>query len=89
MKNQLLQDGGIIAKDRTLIGTVWKQFINSDAIILPTFLHPGYNNAAACNSIEVDIENGVVAQHQQQYDGEDEGKLQSFIFCKIHSSMFP
>lgn len=89
VKNQLLQDGGIIAKDRTLIGTVWKQFINSDAIILPTFLHPGYNNAAACNSIEVDIENGVVAQHQQQYDGEDEGKLQSFIFCKIHSNMFP
>jgi hypothetical protein len=84
VKNRLLQDGGIIAKDRTLIGTVWKQFINSDAIILPSFLQPGHNNAAASNSIKVDIENGVVVQQQQQqqHDGEDEGKLQSFILSK-------
>ena len=84
VKNRLLQDGGIFAKDRTLIGTIWKQFINSDAIILPTFLHHGHNNnAAASNTIEADIENGVVVQQQQQQqqqnDGEDEGKLQSFI----------
>lgn len=80
VKNRLLQDGGIFVKDRTLIGTIWKQFINSDAIILPKFLHHGHNNAAASNTYEVDIENGVaVHQEQQQYDGEDEGKLQSSI----------
>jgi hypothetical protein len=69
VKNKLLQDGGIFAKDRTVVGRIWKQFINSDISSLL--------QNSALNTVE-DIETAG-----RCYDGQnnkpscsDKGKLQ-------------
>lgn len=67
VKNKLLQDGGSFAKDRTLFGRIWKQFI-SDAGSSP--------QNPATNTVE-DVETARRGHDDQNNDNfcVDEGKL--------------
>ena len=64
VKNKLLQEGGTFAKDRTLFGRIWKQFINSGSLL----------QNPASNTVE-DIETAGRC-YDVQNNGGDEGKLQ-------------
>lgn len=67
IKNKLLQDGGTFAKDRTLFGRIWKQFINSGSLL---------QNPASNTVEDIETTGRCYDGHNNEHYCGDEGKLQ-------------